>query len=70
MRPAFGAAISRIARTVTAQSSAGSTEWPRIVRDAVRGLSAPMRAEIAAANEMTFQTALWNAMQHLKASTS
>jgi hypothetical protein len=29
-----------------------------------------MRAEIAAANEYSFQAALWNAVAHLRASSS
>jgi hypothetical protein len=70
MRPAFGAAVARIARTVAAQSSAGSSAWPRIVRDAVRQLTPAMRQEIASANELTLQNALLNAVEHLKASST
>jgi hypothetical protein len=67
VRIAFSAAVERLARHVVA---AGSTDWIKTVKAAVRELSPPMRAEIAAANEHTFQTALVNAMLALKAGST
>ena len=67
MRLAFNYAIDRLARTVG--SSAGSTDWPRIVRHAIRDLTPTQRLEIASANELTFQRALSRAMQRIGVST-
>lgn len=69
MRLAFSAAVNRLARTVAAETSSGSTDWTRIVKAAVRDLTPAMRLEVASANEHSFQTALWNAVQSLQATS-
>ena len=67
MRLAFASAIDALPRVV-ASTPGSTTDWPRVVKSAVRDLTSAQRLEIASANELTFQRALDRAIQRIGAS--